>query len=198
MGFRSLRVINEDRIRPGGGFPTHGHRDMEIITYIVSGALEHRDNMGTGSVIRPGEAQRMTAGAGVLHSEFNASEVESVHLLQIWILPERRGIEPSYEQQDFSAADRRGRLLPIVSPDRRGGSLLIHQDAVVLASTLEAGDEIDATLRIDRHMWLQIVKGSIEIGGIQLAAGDGAAVSSESRLEIRGLEPSELIAFDLA
>lgn len=197
-GFRTLRVINEDRVKPGTGFPTHGHRDMEILTYVLEGALEHKDSLGTGSVIRPGDVQRMSAGTGIRHSEFNASPTEPVHLLQIWILPEQRGLPPSYEQRAFAEEERRGRLCLVASPGGREGALLIHQDAFVLASLLDAGQEVVHELRPARHAWLQVAHGSLTLNGTRLEAGDGAAVSQQERLDIRASGLSEFLLFDLA
>ena len=198
MGFRSLRVINEDRVEPGAGFPTHGHRDMEIVTYVVEGALEHKDSLGTGSVIRPGEVQRMTAGTGVTHSEYNPSRIEPVHLLQIWILPERQGLAPGYEQRPFPAAEMQGRLRVVASCDGRDGSLTVHQDARILAARLAPGDEIVHSLAPGRHAWVQVVRGALALDGSTLAAGDGAAVSDGARLVLAARAPSELLLFDLA
>ena len=197
MGFRSLRVINEDRVQPGAGFPTHGHRDMEIVTYVVEGALEHKDSMGNGSVIRPGEVQRMTAGTGVTHSEYNPSRIEPVHFLQVWILPERQGLPPGYEQRTFPAAEMQGRPRVVASRDGRDGSLTVHQDAGILAARLAPGDEIVHSLSPGRHAWVQVVRGELALDGIALAAGDGAAVSDESRLALAARAPSELLLFDL-
>jgi redox-sensitive bicupin YhaK (pirin superfamily) len=197
MGFRQLRVLNEDRIRGGAGFPTHGHRDMEILTYLLAGELEHRDDMGNGSVIRPGEVQRMTAGRGVLHSERNPSD-EVTHLLQIWLLPAERGLEPGYEQRAFPADERRGRLQLVASSDARDGSLHIHTDADVWAAVLAPGDEVAHELAPGRHAWLQIARGSLELNGELLEAGDGAAVSDETRLVLTGRDEAELLLFDLA
>ena len=198
MGFRSLRVINEDRVEPGAGFPTHGHRDMEIVTYVVEGALEHKDSMGNGSVIRPGEVQRMTAGTGVTHSEYNPSRIEPVHLLQIWILPERQGLAPGYEQRAFPAAEMQGRLRLVAARDGRDGSVTVHQDVRLLAARLAPGEEIVHSLAPGRHAWLQIVRGALVMNGTTLAAGDGAAVSDEARLALAASAPSELLLFDLA
>lgn len=198
MGFRSLRVINEDFVHPGRGFPKHGHRDMEIITYILEGALEHRDSMGTGSVIRPGDMQRMTAGTGVTHSESNSSRQEPVHLLQIWILPERQGLEPSYEQKAFTEEQKRGRLCLIASRDGREDSVTIHQDASVFASVLSPDQEVVHELKPGRHAWLQVARGGIEVNGETLQQGDGVAISAEEKLVVTGREDSEILLFDLA
>ena len=197
-GFRDLLVINEDRVAPAKGFPPHSHSDMEIITYIISGALEHRDSMGNTSVIRPGEVQRMSAGTGVTHSEFNPSPDEPTHLLQIWITPEREGIRPSYEQREFPSEESRGRLRLIASRAGRDGSVTLHQDAEVYGASLGEGEDVVHELRGGRHAWVQVVKGSVAVGGVKLKAGDGAAVSEEERLSIRASEPSEILLFDLA
>ena len=198
MHFRSLRVINEDRVQPAHGFPTHSHRDMEIITYILSGALEHRDSMGNGSVIRPGDVQRMSAGTGVSHSEFNPSDTEPVHLLQIWILPETGGLPPSYEEKHFSNEERRDRLRLIASKDGRDGSVRIHQDAQLYATALDAGKTVVHTLAENRYAWLQVARGTIRLNEIELKQGDGAAVRKESELRITAHDQAELLLFDLA
>ena len=198
MGFRSLRVINEDRVQPGAGFPTHGHRDMEIVTYVVAGALEHKDSLGTGSVIRPGDVQRMTAGTGVTHSEYNPSRSEPVHLLQIWILPERQGLPPGYEQRAFPPTEMQGRFRLVAARDGREGSVTVHQDARLFAARLAAGDKVVHRLPPGRHAWLQLVRGALALNGTTLRQGDGAAVSDEARLDIRALEPAELLLFDLS
>jgi quercetin 2,3-dioxygenase len=197
MGFRALRVINEDHVRAGHGFPTHPHRDMEIITYVLEGALEHRDSMGNGTVIRPGEVQRMSAGTGVRHSEKNSSTDEDVHLLQIWIIPAEEGLPPSYEQKMFEAGEKRGRLRLIASGDGRDGSVTIHQDADLYATLLEEGQEVSHTLAAGRHAWAQVARGEVELNGQLLSQGDGAAVSGETQLRIAGREASELLLFDL-
>jgi quercetin 2,3-dioxygenase len=197
-GFRGLLVINEDRVAPAAGFPPHSHADMEIITYIISGALQHRDSMGNTSVIRPGELQRMSAGTGVTHSEYNPSADSPTHLLQIWITPEREGTPPSYEQREFPEAGRRGRLRLLASRDAREGSVTIHQDAEVYDAALGEGEEVAHELRAGRHAWVQVVGGSLKLNGVELKAGDGAAVSEEGRLFISAVEPSELLLFDLA
>ena len=198
MGFRSLRVINEDRVDPKAGFPPHSHRDMEIITYVLAGALGHKDSMGNGSVIRPGDVQRMSAGTGVTHSEYNGSEEEPVHLLQIWILPERRGIAPGYEEKRFPAEEKRGRLRLIASRDAAEGSVTIHQDARVYASLLDGGQTVRHPLAPGRGAWLHLVSGAATVNGTALVTGDGAAVENEGALEIRADEPTELLLFDLA
>ena len=198
MGFRSLRVINEDRVQPGHGFPTHSHRDMEIVTYILEGALQHQDSMGNGSIIRPGDVQRMTAGTGVAHSESNPSQTEPVHLLQIWILPHKRGLKPDYEQKAFSDEDRRAVLRLIASEDGRDGSVRIHQDANVYGSLLEIGQEVVHQLAPNRHAWIQVARGAIAVNGEKLNESDGAAISDESNLIIVGRESAEALLFDLA
>jgi len=196
--WRSLRVINEDRVAPGQGFPTHSHRDMEIITYILSGALEHRDSMGSGSVIRPGDVQRMSAGSGVSHSEFNPSNSESVHLLQIWILPRSRALAPSYEEKSFSQDERRGRLRLVASEDGREGSVTIQQDARLYAAILDAGAPVEHTLGANRYAWLQVARGAVKLNEFDLQQGDGAAVSNETDLTIFAQETAEILLFDLA
>ena len=198
MAFRSLRVINEDRVAPGGGFPSHSHRDMEIITYILAGALSHKDSMGNGSVIRPGDVQRMTAGTGVAHSEFNASETEPVHLLQIWILPSQRNLPPGYEQRAFTEEERRGQLRLIASNDGRAGSVTINQDTDVFASILEPQRQVEHSLRPERHAWIQVARGVISVNDQDLEQGDGVALSEERRVRIVGREPAEILLFDLA
>ena len=198
MGFRTLRVINEDRVEAGEGFGTHPHRDMEIITYVLKGALEHQDSMGNGSVIRAGEVQRMSAGRGVTHSEYNASQKETVHLLQIWILPEQKGLMPSYEQKNFSKDEKKGQLRLIASQNGRNESLRIHQDANIHATLLEAGQTILYPLREDRHAWIQVARGDISLNDMALTQGDGVAVNKESSLEITAKKESELLLFELA
>ena len=198
MGFRSLRVMNEDWIAPSQGFGTHGHEDMEIVTYVLDGALAHRDSLGSGDVLRPGELQRMTAGTGITHSEFNASRTEPVHLYQIWLLPEDEGLEPSYEQKEFSPGERHNRLRLVASPDGHDGSLLIRQDARLFLSSLDGGREVEYALPGDRHAWLQVLSGSVALNGLALSAGDGAALSEESALAVRASGPSEVLLFDLA
>jgi redox-sensitive bicupin YhaK (pirin superfamily) len=195
MGFRTLRVINEDRVAPGRGFGTHGHRDMEIITYVLEGLLGHRDSMGTGSVIRPGEVQRMSAGSGVTHSEMNASSSDSVHLLQIWIEPDRRGLEPEYEQKAFPAEERNGRLRLVASPDGREGSLKIHQDVDLYAANVREGDALPFEFRPKRYGWLQVARGDLTVNGTPLRAGDGAAITDEKSIDVHG--NGEMLLFDL-
>ena len=198
MGFRALRVINEDHVRAGHGFPTHPHRDMEILTYVLKGALEHRDSMGNGTVIRPGEVQRMSAGTGVRHSEKNSSGEEDVHLLQIWIIPDDEGLRPSYEQKMFEADEKRGRLRLIASRDGRDGSVTMHANANLYAALLDEGQEVAHTLPQGRHAWAQVARGAVEINGQLLQQGDGASVSDEAQLSIKGRKPSEILLFDLA
>ncbi len=197
MGFRVLRVINEDWVQPGRGFPTHPHADMEIVTYVLEGALEHKDSMGNGSVIRPGDVQRMSAGTGVTHSEFNHSRSEPVHLLQIWIQPARKGLQPSYEQKTFSDEEKLGALRVIASPDGRDGSVKIHQDATLFAAVLDDGSGLTYEMNRDRHVWLQVARGSVTLGNLVLSAGDGAAMSRETAARLAGRERAELILFDL-
>jgi quercetin 2,3-dioxygenase len=198
MGFRSLRVINEDFVHAGRGFPTHGHRDMEIITYVLEGGLAHKDSMGNGSIIRPGDVQRMSAGTGVRHSEANPSQDESVHLLQIWILPNELNVEPSYAEKKFEDEEKRGRLRLVASPDGSDGSVSMHQDARLYASLLDSEEQVAYELERDRHAWVQVARGAIEINGQPLKQGDGAAISEERELKIVGKEPSEILLFDLA
>ena len=197
MGFRSLRVINDDIIAGGGGFGMHPHRDMEIITFVLSGALEHKDSMGNGAVMRPGEVQHMTAGTGVQHSEFNHSSSEPVHLLQIWILPEKKSLKPGYDQKSFAAQFQPGKLVPVATHDGRDGSLKINQDVSLLIGKFNGGEQAVHTLDAGRHAWLQVATGGIELNGQRLKAGDGAAISSEKSLTITGREPSQVLLFDL-
>lgn len=196
--FRALRVINEDFVAPGRGFPTHGHRDMEIVTYILQGALEHRDSMGTGSIIRRGDAQRMSAGTGVRHSEANPSKDEPVHLLQIWILPAEHGRPPEYEEKKFSDDEKRNKLRLIVSPEGTDGSVKIHQDAKIFASLLDEQQEVVYELGKGRSAWLQVAGGSVMLNEVALKQGDGAAVSDETSLRIAATEAAEVLLFDLA
>ena len=196
--WRALRVINEDRVAGGKGFPTHSHRDMEIVTYILSGALEHRDSMGNGSTIRPGDVQRMTAGTGVSHSEFNPSPDEAVHLLQIWIMPSAKKLTPGYEQKFFSDEERSGSLRLIASEDGSDGSVRIHQDARVYAAIIEKGKAVAHELNADRYGWLQIARGSVSLNDLELGQGDGAAISQESELKITARDQAEVLLFDLA
>lgn len=198
MGFRSLRVINEDYVAPAAGFPTHPHNDMEIITYVLEGKLEHKDSLGTGSVILPGDGQRMTAGRGIRHSEYNPSKTEQVHLYQIWILPEKKGLQPSYEQKSFSTDEKHGKLRLIASPDAKDGSIKINQDARLYVTLLKPGDEVSHEFATNRHGWLQVAKGSVEIAGQKLGEGDGAAISDEQKVTIKAGQDSEVLLFDLA
>ncbi len=198
MGFGPLRVINEDRVSPGQGFGTHGHRDMEIISYVLEGALEHKDSIGTGSVIRPGDVQIMSAGTGIRHSEFNHSKTEPVHFLQIWIVPGREGIAPRYEQKTFPAAEKQGRLRIVGSTDGRDGSVVIHQDAMMLAALLDDGQQVTYALAPGRKGWLQVAHGAVTLNGGDLATGDGAAVEGESTLTIAAKsDGTEILLFDL-
>src|SRR5262249_10435180 len=202
--FRTLRVINEDRVAPRSGFPTHPHADMEIVTYVVSGALQHRDSMGNGSTITPGEVQRMSAGTGIQHSEMNSSKGEPVHLLQIWIFPDRQGLAPGYEQKRFPDAERRGRLRLVAAPDGRDGAVTIHQDAALLAATLPAGARVEHALAKGRGAWLQLIRGEGAVAtdgeakATRLAAGDGAAIEDVTKIAIAADAEAELLLFDLA
>jgi quercetin 2,3-dioxygenase len=198
MGFRSLRVINEDRVAPGQGFGAHSHSDMEIISYVLDGALEHKDSLGNGAVIRPGEVQRMTAGTGITHSEYNPSPTQSVHFLQIWILPDRQGLPPGYEQRLFLSAEKQGRLRLVASPDGRDDSVTVHQDAALYVSHLGAADTVVHDIAPGRYAWLQVASGAVTLNGQEMLAGDGAAVSDETRLEIGADTGSEVLLFDLA
>ena len=198
MGFRSLRVINEDWVAPNTGFPTHPHRDMEIITYVLEGKLEHKDSLGTGSVILPGDGQRMTAGSGIRHSEFNPSTTEPVHLLQIWIHPEKTALSPSYEQKSFPEAEKRGKLRLIASRDADQGSVRINQDARLYVSLLNQGEEVMHEFAAGRHGWVQVARGDVEVNGKKLTHGDGAAISDENALRIKASEDAEVLLFDLA
>ena len=197
MGFSTLRVINEDKVIPAKGFGTHGHRDMEIISYVLSGALAHKDSMGNGSTIYPGDVQRMSAGTGVAHSEFNASATEPVHFLQIWIIPDRTGLTPSYEEKNFPVATRRGLTL-IGSPDGRDGSVTIHQDVNLYVGNLNSGDRLTYNIEENKAVWIQVVKGSVTLNGKTVEAGDGAAIIDESEIALAGqIDDSEFLLFDL-
>ena len=196
--FRTLRVINDDRVAPGSGFGTHPHRDMEILTWVLDGTLEHKDSMGNGSRIRPGELQRMTAGTGVTHSELNPSRDEGVRLLQIWILPERKGLVPGYEQKAFPLVDRKGRLALLASQDGRDGSVRLNQDADVWGAVLVPGESATHVLRPGRGAWLQVAKGELSVNGVALREGDGAAIEGEESLLLTGRHEAELLLFDLA
>jgi hypothetical protein len=198
VGYSSLRVINDDRVAPGAGFPTHPHRDMEIVTYVLSGALEHKDSMGNGTVIRPGEVQRMSAGTGIRHSEFNASPSEEVHLLQIWIMPDRSGITPSYEQKFFDAAEKLGRLRLVASPDGSEGSVAIHQDAKLYAGLIDPEHPAVHALPPGRRAYLHVALGSASLNGSALEAGDGARIESESKIRLESNSSAEILLFDLA
>jgi redox-sensitive bicupin YhaK (pirin superfamily) len=198
MGFGPLRVINEDRVRPGAGFGTHGHQDMEIISYVLEGALEHKDSIGTGSVIRPGDVQIMSAGTGIRHSEFNHSVTEPVHFLQIWIVPDREGIAPRYDQKTFPDAEKRGRLRLVGSPDGRDGSIIIYQDVDLFAALLDRGEHVTHALRPGRKGWLQVARGAAVVNGHELDTGDGAALEGEPALNVKAkAEGTEILVFDL-
>jgi quercetin 2,3-dioxygenase len=198
MGFQSLRVINDDRVIPGAGFGTHGHRDMEIVSYVLQGALAHKDSTGTGSTIRPGDVQRMSAGTGIQHSEFNASTAEPVHFLQIWILPETRGLAPGYEQRHFPPEERRNRFRLVADRHGTDGALTVHQDVRIYAATLEAGIALTQPLPAGRHAWLQVAGGVVALEGEELREGDGAALSGETSLRLETATGAELLLFDLA
>jgi redox-sensitive bicupin YhaK (pirin superfamily) len=197
VAFSKLRVINDDRVAPGRGFGTHAHRDMEIVSYVVEGAIEHKDSLGTGSIIRPGDVQRMTAGTGVRHSEFNPSATEPLRFLQIWILPGAEGLAPSYEQRNFPLGERCGRLRLVASPDGREGSVTLHQDVLLFAGSFERGDEASLSLAIGRRAWVQVVRGAISVNGTHLDEGDGAAIEGERVLGFADGAAAELLAFDL-
>jgi len=199
MGFANLRVINEDKVAPGQGFATHGHRDMEIISYVLEGALEHEDSIGPGSVIRPGDVQRMSAGTGIMHSEYNASKTEPVHFLQIWVLPERKGIEPGYEQKTFSDTEKQGRLRLVGSRDGRDGSITINQDMDLYATLLNDGETVNHSLATGRVVWLQVARGTAQVNNQALSAGDGAAITAEHLLTLQGTsDKTEVLLFDMA
>ena len=198
MGFGPLRVINEDRVEPSSGFDTHGHRDMEIVSYVLEGALEHKDSIGTGSVIRPGEVQRMSAGTGIRHSEFNPSQTKPVHFLQIWLLPRQDGLKPGYEQKSFPAAGKHNRLRLVVSPDSAAGSVLIHQDARIYDASLDEGASVTHALGKGRKAWVQVVRGSLDIEGEWLRTGDGAAIEAVDTVTLAAHDPrTEILLFDL-
>ena len=197
MGFANLRVINDDTVSPSGGFGTHGHRDMEIITYVLDGALEHKDSMGNGSLIRPGDVQRMSAGTGVTHSEFNASDSEPVHFLQIWVLPEQHGLRPGYEQKAFPDEEKRGRLRLVGSRDGRDGSLTIHQDVDLYATLLRAGDSVSHELADGRKGWVQVAQGRAVLNDEQLHPGDGVAIQGPATIRLSGASEAELLLFDM-
>jgi quercetin 2,3-dioxygenase len=197
MGFSNLRVINDDTVAPGRGFATHGHTDMEIISYVLEGALEHKDSMGNGSVIRPGDVQRMSAGTGVRHSEYNHSPVEPVHFLQIWLQPNTLGVEPEYDQQHFPAAQRRGRLVLFVSPNGRSGSIATHQDALLYGTLLDAGDVLEHSLETGRRAYIHVARGQISVNGQTLNQGDGLAIEAPPVLRFEGIEAADVLLFDL-
>jgi redox-sensitive bicupin YhaK (pirin superfamily) len=196
--FRTLRVLNDDRVAAGEGFPEHPHRDMEIVTYVLEGALEHRDSMGNGSLIRPGDLQYMGAGTGVTHSEFNASKSEPVHLLQIWMFPEKKGFKPAYEQKNFPREERHGKLRLVASPDGRDGSVTIRQNNELYATVLGAGEAVRHELKPERHAYVQVARGSVKLNGTTLGEGDGAAISREKAVELTGVKDAEVLLFDLA
>jgi redox-sensitive bicupin YhaK (pirin superfamily) len=198
VGFRSLRVINDDRVQPGQGFGMHGHRDMEIVTYVLEGALAHKDSMGNGSIIKPGELQRMSAGTGIRHSEFNPSDSEPVHLYQIWLLPNQRGVTPSYDQRSYSEEERRGRFRLVASPDGADNSLSIHQDARLYLASLTPGQQIAHDLERGRAAWLQVLRGEVVSFGTSLSAGDGIAITEENAVTVQAHSASEVLLFDLA
>ncbi len=198
MGFGKLRVINDDRIIPGAGFPTHGHRDMEIISYVVSGAVEHKDSMGTGSIIRPGDVQRMSAGTGVTHSEFNPSKDEGARFLQVWITPEQAGLKPSYEQKNFPAHERTDVLRQVVDREGGDGAVKVHQDVSIYATMLTAGSEVTHTIARGRQIWVQVVQGCVNINDTELCEGDGAAVTDETSITLSSQTGAEVLVFDLA
>ncbi len=199
MGFRALRVINDDRVAGGGGFGAHPHRNMEIVSYVLEGALAHKDSMGTGSVIRPGDVQRMSAGTGVTHSEFNDSKTEGVHFLQIWLLPKAQGMAPGYEQKTFSEAEKNGKLRVVASPDGRDGSVTIHADAVLYAGLFREGEAAELSIANGRHAWVHVARGTATVNGKVLGEGDGAAISEESVVRVEGKTsaPAEVLVFDL-
>ena len=197
MGFRSLRVINEDRVIPGAGFPRHGHSDMEIISYVLEGALEHKDSLGNGTVIRPGDVQRMSAGTGILHSEFNPSKVDPVHFLQMWIIPDRAGLPPSYEQKAFPIEERRGRLRLVAGRDSRGSTITVHQDARLFVANLEVNERVVHEIERGRGIWLQLARGIVTVNGTEMREGDGAAVEDEPAIAIEADTEAEFLLFDL-
>jgi redox-sensitive bicupin YhaK (pirin superfamily) len=197
MGFGPLRVINEDRVQPGEGFPTHGHENMEIISYVLDGALEHKDSIGTGSVIRPGDVQRMSAGTGIRHSEYNPSTEHPAHFLQIWIVPDETGIEPGYEQKAFAPADRQGVLKLVAARNGRDGALTLHQDVDLYSSLLKDGDDVSLALRDGRRAWVQVARGSVQVNGEALEAGDGVALSNETALRVTAKSDTEVLIFDM-
>lgn len=197
MGFRSLRVINEDRVIPGAGFPTHGHRDMDIVSYVLEGALEHKDSLGNGTRIQPGEVQRMSAGTGIMHSEFNPSQIEPVHFLQIWIIPNRAGLPPSYEQKDFPLSERRGKLKLVASPEGKDGAVTLHQDARLFIANLAPGEKVAHSVERGRGVWIQVARGIVGCNGTEMREGDGAAAENETRIEVDAETDAEVLLFDL-
>jgi quercetin 2,3-dioxygenase len=198
LQFRTLRVMNDDHIAAGGGFPKHAHRDMEILTYLLEGALQHQDSMGNGSVIKPGDVQYLSAGTGVAHSEFNASKTAPVHLYQIWMLPEKPGLQPTYDQKSFSESEKRGKLRLVASPDGRDGALKIRQNNELYATVLSAGAMVKHELKKDRHAYVQVARGHVRLNGRRLETGDGAAISAEKAVELTGVTDAEVLLFDLA
>jgi redox-sensitive bicupin YhaK (pirin superfamily) len=198
MGFRSLRVINEDRVIPGAGFPAHGHKDMEIVSYVLEGGLRHKDSLGNGSIIAPGEVQRMSAGTGITHSEYNASTDQAVHFLQIWVIPSARGIPPGYEQKMLGKGDKRGLLELAAGPEGSGAAVAIHQDARMYVARLDAGTEVSYDLAAGRGAWLQAVRGAVALNGAEMKEGDGAAIEGEARVALAGISAAEILLFDLA
>ncbi len=198
MQFRTLRVLNDDRVAGGGGFPTHPHRDMEIVTYVLEGALEHRDSMGNGSAIKPGDVQYMGAGTGVTHSEFNPSKTEPLHLLQIWMLPEKSGLKPAYDQKNFSRSEKQAKLRLVASPDGSDGSVKIRQDNRLYATVLDKGESVRHDLQPGRHAYVQVAKGQVKLNDVPLQEGDGAAISAERALQLTGVDNAEVLLFDLA
>lgn len=198
MGFRSLRVLNEDRVIPGAGFPTHGHRDMDIISYVLEGTLEHQDSLGNGARIRPGDVQRMSAGRGITHSEFNPSQTEPLHFLQIWIIPDRTGLPPDYEQKEFPVAERRGKLRLVAGPDGADGAVTLHQDARLFVANLAPGEKVVHVVERGRGLWLQVARGIVALNGTEMRASDGAAVENENAVEIEADTDAEVLLFDLA
>ena len=197
MGISNLRVINDDTVAPGGGFGEHGHSDMEIISYVLDGALEHKDSMGNGSVIRPGDVQRMSAGTGVTHSEYNYSSFEPVHFLQIWLQPNAYGVEPSYDQKHFPLDDRRGRWVLLVSPDGRDGSIATRQDALMFGSLLASGETLEYRFGANRHGYLHVARGQLQVGDVTLKHGDGLKIQRQALLQLKGIEAAEILLFDL-
>lgn len=197
MGISNLRVINDDTVMPGQGFGTHGHQDMEIVSYVLDGALEHKDSMGTGSIIRPGDIQRMSAGTGVRHSEYNPSRTERVHFLQIWLVPNRAGVQPGYEQKHFPLDERRGRLVLLVSPDGRDGSLSAHQDGLLYGTLLEAGESVEHPLAAGRRAYVHVARGTVAVNGAPLGSGDGATLDDVDHVHLEGLGHAEVLLFDL-